>query len=80
MVSELPIDTISPKVVQNTGSSPSAPLIFNAWHVIALSREVGPELGTTTALGAPLVYFRAGLKMRQILKDIKVSELRGAAA
>lgn len=37
---------------------PLAPLIFNAWYVIARSEDVGRELGSIRALGQPLVYFR----------------------
>lgn len=35
-----------------------APLIFDAWYVIALSKEVGRSLQSIKALGEPLVYYR----------------------
>lgn len=45
--------------VDDTGQPDAmAPLIFNAWYVVALSTEVGRTLGRITALGEPLVYYR----------------------
>lgn len=35
-----------------------APLIFNAWYVIALRKDVGRTLGSIKVLGEPLVHFR----------------------
>lgn len=66
-VPEIPI-----AVSENSGDSGAgamAPLIFNAWYVIALSENVGRSLGSVKALGEPLVYFRAEDGQPVVLDD-----------
>jgi phenylpropionate dioxygenase-like ring-hydroxylating dioxygenase large terminal subunit len=41
------------------GSDAMAPLIFNAWYVIALDEQVDRTLKSIKVLGQPLVYYRA---------------------
>lgn len=41
-----------------TVQSGLAPLVYNAWYVIADSRNVRDELSSITVLGEPLVFFR----------------------
>lgn len=58
VVPELPLGWWSLGADSDGDADTMAPLIFNAWYVVALSTDVGRSLGRITVLGEPLVYYR----------------------
>jgi vanillate O-demethylase monooxygenase subunit len=51
------------------GSDALAPLIFNAWYVIAVAKDVDRSLGSIKVLGQPLVYYRTEAGEPVVLDD-----------
>jgi phenylpropionate dioxygenase-like ring-hydroxylating dioxygenase large terminal subunit len=51
------------------GSDALAPLIFNAWYVIAVAKDVDRSLKSIKVLGQPLVYYRTEAGEPVVLDD-----------